>query len=209
MPKRRIKPMKDLEVISDPKVVKVLFEPTRAAIMFKYLINGSMTVKQLADALGKNPGTILHHIDKLRDVGLVVEERTEQTVTGIIQRYYRATAREYRLGIKGMMEGDAGVAEFARERLKAMIAALAAYGLNIPESEYEHAMSLLSPLLERENTVSAGLPIVNEEVYRRLPSAVRNDASRIVRKFALDEDQEYRTLRTKWNRFLKKYKRSE
>ncbi len=200
--------MKDLEVISDPRTIKVLFEPTRAAIMFKYLVNGAMTVKQLADALGKNPGTILHHIDKLREVGLVVQERTEQTVTGIVQRYYRATAREYRLGIRGMMEANGGVADFARERLRSMIRGLAAYGVVIPEDEVGEAMELLSPLLERENAVSSSIKILNEEVYRSLPGAVRSDASRIMRRFMLEEDSQYRGLRNKWHKFLKKHWRS-
>ncbi|GAH44890.1 unnamed protein product, partial [marine sediment metagenome] len=112
--------MKDLEIISDPSSIKTLFEKTRSLIMFRYLVNGAMTVKQLSDALGKNPGTILHHIDKLKEVGLVVQERTEATITGIVQRYYRATAREYRLGFGQMMESDNGVSKFAHSRLTSM-----------------------------------------------------------------------------------------
>ena len=148
---KRVAPMKDLEIISDPKAIKVLFEPTRAAIVFKYLVNGSMTVKQLSDALGKNPGTILHHIDKLKNAGLVIQERTEQTVTGIVQRYYRATAHEYRLGIGGMMEANGGVAEFAKERLKSMVSSLSIYGIEIPDSQVEEAIAILRPLIERVN----------------------------------------------------------
>ncbi|MHA2208552.1 MAG: winged helix-turn-helix domain-containing protein, partial [Candidatus Thorarchaeota archaeon] len=56
-----VEPMKDLEIISNPKVIKILFEDTRAKIVFNYLVKGSMTVKQLSDVTGKNPGTILHH----------------------------------------------------------------------------------------------------------------------------------------------------
>ncbi|NOR38567.1 MAG: hypothetical protein GQ580_03150, partial [Candidatus Thorarchaeota archaeon] len=48
-----IEPMKDLEIISDPKTIKILFEPTRAAIVFKYLVQDSMTVKQLSDQIGR------------------------------------------------------------------------------------------------------------------------------------------------------------
>ncbi|MHA2161387.1 MAG: winged helix-turn-helix domain-containing protein [Candidatus Thorarchaeota archaeon] len=207
MTPKKIKPMKDLEIISDPKTIKVLFEPTRAAIVFKYLVNGSMTVKQLADALGKNPGTILHHIDKLKDAGLVGQERTEQTVTGIVQRYYRATAREYRLGISGMLQANGGVAQFAKERLSSMINSLSVYGIEIPESQAEEAMELLRKLIERENTVSSSLTIPDEETYHTFSPSIRNDASRIMRRFALEEDPQYRRLREDWQKFLRTYRR--
>ena len=107
MPSKSVS-IKELEVISDPNTIKTLFEPTRSAIVFRYLVNGPMTVKQLADALNKNPGTILHHIEKLKKLNLVFQDHTETTVTGIVQRYYRASAREYRLGIGQMMGADDG-----------------------------------------------------------------------------------------------------
>ena len=205
MTPKRVKPMKDLEIISDPKTIKILFEPTRAAIVFKYLVNGSMTVKQLSDALNKNPGTILHHIDKLKSAGLVLQERTEMTVTGIVQRYYRATAREYRLGISGMLDTDGGVADFAKKRLTSMTKSLAVYGIEIPDSQIEEASELLRQVIERENTVSSTIPITDEAQYHKLSSSVRNDASRIMRRFALEEDSQYEQLREDWHRFLRKF----
>ena len=198
-----VEPMKDLEIISDPKTIKILFEPTRAAIVFKYLVQDSMTVKQLSDRLNKNPGTILHHIEKLKKAGLIVEERTEQTRTGIVQRYYRATAREFRLGISGMMAADGGVAKFARKRLESMIASLSVYGIEISESETPEAMELLRAVIERENYVNSHLSITDKKSYKKLSSPVRNDASRLTRRFALEEDEEYRRLRDKWHDFLR------
>ncbi|MHA1959253.1 MAG: winged helix-turn-helix domain-containing protein [Candidatus Thorarchaeota archaeon] len=202
-----VEPMKDLVVIADPTVIKVLFEPTRAAIVFQYLVNRAMTVKQLSDVLGKNPGTILHHIDKLKKAGLVVQERTEQTVTGIVQRYYRATAREFRLGIGGMMETDGGVREFARERLKSMVQSLQVYGIEIPESQIEEATELLRPLIEQENAVVAALPITDQKAYRKLARSVRGDASRIMRRFSLEEDSEYVRRRGEWHKFLRQHRK--
>ncbi len=208
MPKKgsTVPPMKDLAIISDPKTIKVLMEPTRAQILFKYLVNGSMTVKQLADALGKNPGTILHHIEKLKKAGLVVQERTEQTVTGIVQRYYRATAREYRLGLGELMQADEGVAKFAEDRLKSMIRALSVYGIKIGDEEMDEAVALLRNLLTRENKVSGDVPITDEAAYHRLPESVKRDASRLIRRYVLEDDSEYKKLRTKWHEFMKSHK---
>ena len=45
--------MKDLEIITDPDTIRVLFDKMRALIVFKYLVNEEMTVKQLADAVGR------------------------------------------------------------------------------------------------------------------------------------------------------------
>jgi DNA-binding transcriptional ArsR family regulator len=199
--------MKDLEIISDPKVIKVLFEPTRADIVFKYLVNGSMTVKQLSDATGKNPGTILHHIQKLQQAGVILQERTEQTPTGIVARWYRATAREYRLGIGGMMQANGGVAQFAKDRLSSMISSLSVYGIEIPESQTGEAMDLLRRLIERENAVSSDLPITDEKSYHKLPASVRGDASRIMRRLALEEDSEYQRLRAEWHSFLRSHRK--
>jgi DNA-binding transcriptional ArsR family regulator len=199
--------MKDLEVITDPSVFKILLEPVRADIVFKFLVNGAMTVKQLADALGKNPGTILHHIDALKKAGLVIQERTQLTSTGIVQRYYRATAREYRMGLGEMMQADDGVARFAKERLRSTVFGLSAYGIEIPESQSERAMEMLGRLIERENAVTSNIPILDEKAYRKLSSSVRSDASRIMRRFALEEDSQYRDLREKWHNLLRSYRK--
>ncbi len=201
--------MKDLCIIDDPKTIKVLFEPTRAEIVFKYLVNSAMTVKQLADALDKNPGTILHHIDKLKKAGLVVQERTEQTVTGIVQRYYRTTAREYRLGLSGMLQADDGVAQFARKRLESMISSLSVYGIKIPGEEVDDAIAILQPLIERENKVSSNLPIEDPQAYRQLSESVQKDASRIMRRYALERDTEYQQLQQKWHSFMKDHEKEK
>ncbi len=194
--KRRIK---DMEVIEDKKLIKLLMEPTRAKIVFDYLVKDAMTVKQLSEVTGKNPGTILHHIQKLKEVGIVFEERTEQTLTGIVQRYYRASAREYRMGISEMVQATG---DDARKRLKSIIKSLSVYGIDVPEDQIDEAVELMTAMIGRENEISSRNLIVDEEGLDKLPSSVRGDASRIVRRFALEEDSQYRELRENWHAFL-------
>jgi len=191
--------IKDMEVIEDKNLIKLLMEPTRAKIVFDYLVKDSMTVKQLSEVTGKNPGTILHHIQKLKEVGLVFEERTEQTQTGIVQRYYRASAREYRMGISEMVQATG---DDATKRLKSIIRSLSVYGIDIPEDQVEKAIVLMTALINRENELSSLNFIVDEEGLDELPSSVRGDASRIMRRFALEEDSQYRDLRKNWHAFL-------
>ena len=202
---RKRKPrIKDMEVIEDKKIIKLLMEPTRAKIVFDYLVKDSMTVKQLSEVTGKNPGTILHHIQKLKEVGLVFEERTEQTQTGIVQRYYRASAREYRMGISEMVQATG---DDTTKRLKSIIRSLSVYGIDVPENQVEKGIELMTALINRENELSSRNLIVNEEGVDKLPSSVRGDASRIMRRFALEEDSQYRDLRKKWHAFLESHRK--
>ncbi|MDF1538327.1 MAG: winged helix-turn-helix domain-containing protein [Candidatus Thorarchaeota archaeon] len=205
-PKRSTsKHMKDLEIITDPNTIKVLFDKMRAIIVFKYLVNQEMTVKQLADAVNKNPGNILRHIERLKTAGLVKQVRTEETNTGIVQRFYRATAREYRLGIADMMKSDEGVKVYAKDRLSNMIQALEAYGINIPEEKMDEAINLLKNLVESENKVSAGIPITNQEFWNELPKHQQDDASWLMRDLFLLQDSEHIKARRKWSEFLRSF----
>ena len=196
--------IKDIEVIEDKKLIKLLMEPTRAKIVFDYLVKDSKTVKQLSDLTGKNPGTILHHIQKLKEVGLVFEERTEQTETGIVQRFYRASAREYRMGISEMVQATG---DDATKRLRSIIRSLSVYGIDVPENQIDEAVALLTAMIDRENAVSSLNLVEDEEAYDKLPSSERGDVARIMRRFALEEDPEFRSLREKWQAFLLKAKR--
>lgn len=197
--------MKDLEIITDLNTIRVLFDKVRALIVFKYLVNEEMTVKQLADAIGKNPGNVLRHIERLKSVGLVQQVRTEMTPTGIVQRYYRATAREYRLGIADMIRADGGAKAYAKDRLRNMTLSLKAYGVIIPEERMPEALSLLERLFERENIVSSTIAIVNLEFWNNLPKHQQDDASRLMREVALAQDSEYLRLKEEWGAFVMFY----
>ena len=194
--------MKDLEIISDPNTIKVLFDKIRALIVFKYLVNQEMTVKQLADAIGKNPGNVLRHIERLKSAGLVQQVRTEKTTTGIVQRYYRATAREYRLGIADMIKANGGIQTYAKDRLRNMILGLEAYGISIPETRMADALRILEQLIERENQISSDIKIINEEYWNRLPTHQQEDASRLMRDVLLTQDREYLKLKDEWCSFI-------
>ncbi|KXH71885.1 MAG: hypothetical protein AM326_11395 [Candidatus Thorarchaeota archaeon SMTZ-45] len=194
--------MKDLEIITDPSTIKVLFDKVRALIVFKYLVNEEMTVKQLADAIGKNPGNVLRHIERLKSVGLVHQVRTEKTTTGIVQRYYRATAREYRLGIADMIKANGGMQNFARDRLSNMILGLEAYGVRIPEDRMADALNMLERLIDRENQISSKLTIINAEFWNSLSTHQQKDASRLMRDVMVAQDSEYLQLKDKWCSFV-------
>jgi len=200
--------MKDLEIISDPNTIKVLFDKIRLLIVFKYLVNQEMTVKQLADAIGKNPGNVLRHIERLKSVGLVQQVRTEKTTTGIVQRYYRAAAREYRLGIADMIRANGGIQTYAKDRLFNMILGLEAYGVSIPETRMADALSILEQLIKRENQISSEITIINEEFWNSLPTHQQEDASRLMRDVMVARDREYLKLKDEWCSFVMSFQKT-
>lgn len=73
---------------------KVISNPLRSQ-MIALLYEEAMTPKELADAIGKNPGTVYYHIQQLvkHDIVEVESTRTDQ---GIVQKLYRAKANYFR-----------------------------------------------------------------------------------------------------------------
>ncbi|UCE11438.1 MAG: winged helix-turn-helix transcriptional regulator [Candidatus Thorarchaeota archaeon] len=199
------KPMRDFEVVTDPKVIKLLLDTTRADIVFKYLVQGEMTVKQLADAMRKKPGTILHHVQKLKDAGIIVLARTRETPTGIIERYYRATAKEYRLGISEMLGVQQIISQTIDDRVSSIVSGLWVYGIRIPPEERQTAKKLLKNLVQREEKLRDEVPVLSEKEHESLPPALRSDLADVVRQYALHKDPQYRILLEEWYALLMKY----
>jgi len=86
--------MVDVYYIESITQVRAIAEPTRWHIL-DLLVVRPMTGSQLARAL-QIPRTRAHyHLNILKDVGLV-ERQHEQLNGGIVEKYYRATARQFR-----------------------------------------------------------------------------------------------------------------
>ncbi|ACS32723.1 ArsR/SmtB family transcription factor [Thermococcus gammatolerans] len=64
--------MREVLIITEPSVVKILSEPTRFSIL-KLLRQRPMSVNELSDALGKDRTTIYRHVKVLEKAGLVEE----------------------------------------------------------------------------------------------------------------------------------------
>ena len=141
----------------------------------------------------------------MKEAGLVHQVKTEKTNTGIVQRYYRATAREYRLGLAEMMKGEEGVKDYARDRILNMIHGLEAYGVAIPEEQLDKAVDLLKDVIDTENKVSSNISITNQEFWNDLPKQQRTDASWLMRELFQAYDSEYLQRKRKWNEFIQSH----
>lgn len=73
---------------------KALANPLRSRIV-ALLFEKAMTPKQVADEVGKNPGTVYYHMQQLYKHDLLEIERVD-TEKGIVEKYYKAKANVYR-----------------------------------------------------------------------------------------------------------------
>ncbi|MFW9788628.1 MAG: ArsR family transcriptional regulator [Candidatus Thorarchaeota archaeon] len=199
--------IKEFEVVTNPKIIKLLLDKTRKDIVFKYLVNQPMTVKQLSVAMNKKPGTVLHHVQKLNNAGIIQLVETRETPRGIVERYYRAIAREFRLGISERMSAYDEEPVAAKDRVRAALLGLSTLGIHITDSEFEHARSLLQRLIDRESEVSKVYDSQSNHAFQSLPPATRNDVSYRMSQFLLSQDAAYRRSLSEWHDLIAKYLR--
>ena len=79
-----------IKVIKDPEVAKLLADETRRHILH-FLRHHEMSATDLAKALKKNHSSIVHHLNTLKEAGLIRETRFEK-VRNMVQPYYKSVA---------------------------------------------------------------------------------------------------------------------
>ncbi|MGG7570200.1 ArsR/SmtB family transcription factor [Streptomyces sirii] len=95
----------DVTDVTAPAQLRALAGPLRDAIL-ELLLERAATVSELAAALGRPKSTVAHHVSVLVDAQLLKVVRTRR-VRAIDERYYGRTARIFRVGAVGPIDGDA------------------------------------------------------------------------------------------------------
>jgi len=203
-PKGTPSAIKEYVVISNLKTIKLLLDRTRADIVFKYLVNQEMTVKQLADAMKKKPGTVLHHVQKLNGAGIIEMVRTRETTRGIVERYYRAIAREYRLGITEMMRSRAK-ATAPKNPIQSTLMGLSTLGIVISGEDLERAKQLLSKMTEIEKRIEKAINKPANTKFQSLPPSTRTNVLDNMQRFLLSKNSTYNELLSEWHDLLSQY----
>lgn len=88
----------------DPRTLRVLSDPLRSFVVYS-LVAEAKTVKQLAAELGCPATRLYYHMQQLEKHGLIGVERT-RLVSGIVEKHYRATAREFVLDRDSFRRGQ-------------------------------------------------------------------------------------------------------
>lgn len=83
-------------ILETPEQIQALGHPTRQRIL-RTLGTTCATNKQIASALREPPARIHFHVRELLSAGLI-EIVLEQPKGGVLEKYYRAVAKSFRLG---------------------------------------------------------------------------------------------------------------
>jgi DNA-binding transcriptional ArsR family regulator len=103
---------------------KALAHPLRMRIL-RLCLDRSLTNKQLAEWLGKDPGTVLHHVRTLVATGFLVPDEVRQGSKGALEKPYRATGKSWTLSLE---ESPVPEATATQAMLEAFLAELAEAG---------------------------------------------------------------------------------
>jgi DNA-binding transcriptional ArsR family regulator len=93
-----------------PEEARALAHPLRLRIL-RLCLDTALTNKQLAERLGKDPGTVLHHVRTLVATGFLAAEEVRQGQSGALEKPYRATGKSWTLDVGEEATGEAGATE--------------------------------------------------------------------------------------------------
>jgi predicted ArsR family transcriptional regulator len=81
-----------------PAEVRALANPLRIRIL-RLCLDQALTNKEVADRLGRDPGTTLHHVRMLVETGFLAPEDVRRGARGSVERPYRATGKSWTLDV--------------------------------------------------------------------------------------------------------------
>jgi hypothetical protein len=139
---------------------KALAHPLRMRIL-RLCLDQALTNKQLAEWLGKDPGTVLHHVRTLVASGFLVPDEVRQGAKGALEKPYRATGKSWTLSLE---ESPVPVGADSQAMLEAFQAELAEAGPGAASSFNRLALTLDEG--SREELESRVLAILDEFVTR-------------------------------------------
>jgi DNA-binding transcriptional ArsR family regulator len=97
--KKEKQEIQDELIITDSSLVLIVLHDKKKLIL-ENLLEKDMTIQDLRQTIGLNPGTIKRHLDDLKKHNLVFESRIEKNDYNITMKYYRAVARSFKISIQ-------------------------------------------------------------------------------------------------------------
>ena len=128
---------------------KALAHPLRIRIL-RLCLDESLTNKEIADALGKDPGSTLFHVRKLMEQGFLGLEEVRAGQGGALEKPYRATGKSWELDM-GLEEASGAlfaVDAFRAELVEAGHTELLMYIRSALKLNEKHMTELIDSLQE-------------------------------------------------------------
>jgi predicted ArsR family transcriptional regulator len=107
-----------------PAEAKALASPLRLRIL-RLCLDQALTNKQLAERLGRDPGTVLHHVRTLVATGFLAPEEVRQGAKGALEKPYRSTGKSWTLSLDNDVVAETSATQ---AMLEAFLAELAEAG---------------------------------------------------------------------------------
>jgi len=144
--------MRDVIIIKDPKVAKLLADETRRDIL-RLLSIRELSICQIAKILNKNVSSIVHHIKKLEKAGLV--ELSRKSMKGnIVEKFYRASARRFIVSFSLESEeyklGKDEITEWINHIATLVAKALPSFGFELSQEKEKIVIERIKKLLVRQ-----------------------------------------------------------
>src|SRR5438128_441852 len=114
---------------------RALANPLRLRIL-RLCIDRALTNKELAERLGKDPGTVLHHVRMLVDTGFLAAEPVRAGPRGALEKPYRATGKSWEVNV-----GDEGGEAMVLAPIDALRDEVLEAGSDAVATQYRIAMS--------------------------------------------------------------------
>jgi len=99
-----------------PEEMRALGHPLRLRIL-RLTLDRPLTNKQLAERLGRDPGTVLHHVRTLLRHDFLVADEPRSGRRGSTERPYRATGRSWQLRLLPSPSHSVSVIDAVREEI--------------------------------------------------------------------------------------------
>jgi hypothetical protein len=131
--------------------------------VLRLCLDQELTNKQLAERLGKDPGTLLHHVRILVNAGFLAPGETRHGSHGALEKPYRATGKSWTLDFSASKDEDISV---SRALLEAFRDELAESGPGAMASETRLGLTLTGDSLDE---LKSRLMAVLEEFVERSP----------------------------------------
>ncbi|TFG17384.1 MAG: ArsR family transcriptional regulator [Promethearchaeota archaeon] len=91
--------VQDIILITDPEMARILLHDDKKRILTLLIQQDEMTIQELTNATGINPGTIKRHIDDLIRNKLAFKSNQKRSEYNVKMKYYSAVAKKFAIDI--------------------------------------------------------------------------------------------------------------
>jgi len=132
---------------------RAIASPLRLRIL-RLCLDTPLTNKQIAQALGRDPASVLHHVRKLVSTGFLAAEGERRGARGAREVPYRATGKSWELTVADPVQGRAKVVALVEAFIQDVNRTgfenvdSIRMGLRLTEAEYEELHARLYAVVE-------------------------------------------------------------